>query len=313
MGTDELKEACAEQDNKKPSLAKLLKYGADPNSLSFEEPGERRTLLCLTIDEAVQIDDMKKVDLLLSAKADPNRCSETGAFPLQLAVKHAHLQLARTLLQRKAEVNQTDSKLVTPLHTAVHQDKSRLVQLLIMHKANVNAVDKVGQPPVFFAGSRDVAMALVEADADVLHLNKKGQSTLHLAAHNGSYEAVQYLTDHDQMRHMIDLQDERGRTALHHAAARGHQHVVSRLMDVGADPALRTNNGQTAMSLADSKDVDVAYYIYTRVTGGNKASWNEMAQNPIALTLAAVIGVACFVNRKLLWEFFWDLISIYFG
>jgi len=65
------------------------------------------------------------------------------------------------------------------------------------------------------------------------------------------------------------------------------------------------------MSLADTKDVDVAYYIYTRVTGGNKASWSEMAQNPIALMLAAVLGVACFLNRSLLWEFGWDLVHLY--
>lgn len=304
-GDDDLSE-----EVRKPSLAKLLKYGADPNALSFEDVGERRTLLCLSIEEGVQINNLDKVDLLLDAKADANKRSETGTFPLQLAVKHSNLDLARKLLQRKADVNQQDDKLVSPLHTAVHHDASRVVQLLIMYKANVNAVDKVGQPPVFFASSRGVAMALVEAGSDMLHLNKKGQSALHLTAHNGAIEAVSYFTEHDQMRHMIDLQDERGRTALHHAAVRGHQMVVSRLMDVGADARLKTHNGQTPMSLADRKDIDVAYYIYTRMTGGNKSSWREMAQNPVALTLAAVLGVACFVNRRLLWEFSWDLYAL---
>mmetsp|Transcript_94746 Transcript_94746/g.268224 ORF Transcript_94746/g.268224 Transcript_94746/m.268224 type:complete len:312 (+) Transcript_94746:50-985(+) len=310
MGDAELRD---ELRNRKPSLAKLLKCGGDPNSLSFEEPGQRRTLLCLSIEEAAQLGDYSKVDLLLDAKADPNRRCETGSFPLELAVKHKNLDLARKLLRYKADVNQQDAKLVSPLHQAAHQDKAQIVQLLLLHRANVNAVDKVGQPPVFFAMSQDVAVQLLEAEADVLHMNNKGQSVLHLVAYNGAHGALACLTDAEELRPLVDLRDEAGRTALHHAAARGHLSCVSRLMDVGADPRLKTKNGQTPMTLADSKDTDVAYYIYTRMTGGNKSTWREMAQNPIALTLAAVVGVACFVNSKLLWEFSWDLVGVYFG
>lgn len=292
-------------------MAKLLKYGVDPNALSAEDAGERRTLLCLSIEEAVKIDDCSKIDLLLEAKADPNRRSETGVFPLQLAVKHDHVKLARQLLQARADVNQQDVKLVSVLHSAAYQNQSRMVQLLLVHKANVNCVDKLGQPPVFFAGSRDLAVQLLEGSADALHLNTRGQSALHLAAHNGAYDVVSFLTEHEQLRHLIDLVDGRGRTALHHAAEKGHQCCISRLMDVGADPKLKTSNGHTAMSLADAKDVDVAYYIYMRTTGGNKSSWGEMMQNPVAMILAAILGVACFVNRRLLWEFFWDLVALY--
>jgi len=299
------------EEVKKPSLAKLLKYGVDPNALSAEDAGERRTLLCLSIEESVKIEDYSKVELLLDAKADANRRSETGSFPLQLAVKHNQVKLARQLFQYKADVNQTDAKLVSPLHTAAYQSQARMLQLLLLHKANVNIIDKLGQPPLFFAGDKDIAVALLEAQADALHLNSRGQSALHLAAHNGVYDVVSFLTEHDQLRHMIDLRDDRGRTALHHAAEKGHQAVISRLMDVGADPKVKTNNGHTAMSLADAKDVDVAYYIYMRTTGGNKSTWGEMVHNPIAMILAAVLGVACFVNRKLLWEFFWDLVALY--
>jgi len=296
----------------KPSLAKLLKYGVDPNALSFEDSGERRTLLCLAIEEAVKLqNDFSKVEMLLEARADPGKRSETGSYPLQLAAKHSNVQLARLLLQANAEVNQQDTKLVAPLHLAAHQDNAKLVQLLLLRKANVNAADKVGQTPVFFAGSEDVLKALVENNADLLHLNKKGQSALHLAAHNGQHEAVCYLTDHELTRDFIDVQDERGRTPLHHAAARAHQRVVSRLLDVGADPRRQTHNGQTAMTLADAKDTDLAMYIYTRMTGGNKSTWSEMVQNPMAMTLWAILGVAFYVNRKLLWEFAWDLISLY--
>lgn len=293
-----------------PSLATLLKRGVDPNALSFEDLGERRTLLCLVIEEAVKISDFAKVQLLLDARADPNRLSETGDWPLQLAVKHGSLDLARRLLAHKADVGQKDKNLVSPLHTAVYKDQPRLVQLLLLHKANVNAVDRLEQPPIFFAQSRGVALALLEAQADLLHLNSKKQCALHLAAHNGAVEAVSFFTEHDALRHLVDLQDERGRTALHHAAAKGHQAVLSRLMDVGADTRIKTNNGQTALTLAHAKDESVAYYLYVRTTGSNRSTWSEMAQNPIALTLAAVLGVASFVNRKLLWEFAWDLYAL---
>mmetsp|Transcript_119402 Transcript_119402/g.207300 ORF Transcript_119402/g.207300 Transcript_119402/m.207300 type:complete len:307 (+) Transcript_119402:65-985(+) len=299
-----------DREKRKPSLAKLLKYGVDPNSLSFEDPGQKRTLLCLAVEEAAQIDDFHKVELLLTAKADPNKRSENGSFPLQLAVKRSHLKLCRQLLQGKADVNQQDSKLVTPLHTATFENEARIVQLLLMYKANVNMADRLGQPPVFFSSSREVAAALLQAEADVLHLNKKGQTALHITAHSGSYEALTFLVEQAPMHNLVNLQDENGRTALHHAAVRGHQDIVSRLMDVGADPYIATKTGQTAMSLAEPKNLDCAYYIYTRMTGGNKASWRASLQNPIFLTTVAILGVACFVNRQLLWEFTWDLIDI---
>lgn len=298
---------------KTPSLAKLLKFGVDPNALSFEDAGQRRTLLCLAVEEAgkLKTDDVRKVELLLNARADPNRRSETGDFPLLLAATHSHLKIARRLIQEKADTNQHDAKLVTPLHLAAHNSDSRVVTLLLMHKANVNAADKVGQPPIFFAGSWDVMKCLCEAQADVLHLNKKGQSALHLAAHNGQLEAVKFLAEHEQMYHMIDLQDERGRSPLHHAAARGHHCIVSRLMDVGADPRLKTKMGQTPMTLADAKDTDLAYYIYTRMTGSNKSTWGEMCQNPMFLTMVAILGCATFVNRSVVWSVFKDLFTVW--
>eukprot|EP00435_Cladocopium_sp_Y103_P020106 s1713_g4.t2 len=219
-------------------------------------------------------------------------------------------RLARKLLQARAEVNQQDAKRVSPLHTAVHQDTAQLVQLLLMHNANANAQDQIGQSPVFFAGSTTVIAALIDAKADLHHLNKKGQSALHLAAHNGRFETVAYLTDHEFVDESIDMQDERGRSPLHLAAAQGHQRVVSRLMDVGANPRLKMHNGQTPMTLADKKDTELAMYIYNRMTGGKHATWGEAMQNPMFLTLAAVLGVACFVNRSVLFDLFWELVIL---
>ena len=37
--------------------------------------------------------------MLLESRADPNRCSETGGFPLMLASNYGNVKLARKLLQ----------------------------------------------------------------------------------------------------------------------------------------------------------------------------------------------------------------------
>ena len=48
----------------------------------------------------------------------------------------------------------------------------------------------------------------------------------------------------------IDWCDERGNTALMHAAAQGHCQNIKTLLDLEADPGLRNANGHSALDLA---------------------------------------------------------------
>ncbi|CEI88902.1 hypothetical protein G6F70_007406 [Rhizopus microsporus] len=49
-----------------------------------------------------------------------------------------------------------------------------------------------------------------------------------------------------------------GWTALHWAAHRGHEHVITALLKSGADPLLKTHKGQTALDLAVKHEACVA-------------------------------------------------------
>jgi ankyrin repeat protein len=51
-------------------------------------------------------------------------------------------------------------------------------------------------------------------------------------------------------RDYVNLQDDSGRTALHHGAENGHAEICQILMDYGADPLIMTKDGQTACDLA---------------------------------------------------------------
>lgn len=48
------------------------------------------------------------------------------------------------------------------------------------------------------------------------------------------------------------------RTALHWAAHRGHEHVITALLKSGADPLVKTHKGQTALDLAVKHEACVA-------------------------------------------------------
>ncbi|CAO3623219.1 unnamed protein product [Mucor fragilis] len=49
-----------------------------------------------------------------------------------------------------------------------------------------------------------------------------------------------------------------GWTALHWAAHRGHEHVVTALLRSGADPLIKTQKGQTALDLAANHEATAA-------------------------------------------------------
>lgn len=60
----------------------------------------------------------------------------------------------------------------------------------------------------------------------------------------------------------------RKRTALHWAAHRGHENVVTALLRSGADPLIKTQKGQTALDLAVNHD---AAATVLRAAVGDKA------------------------------------------
>ena len=132
------------------TLRDILDKGANPNSMSFVDKGQKETLLCMCIKEAMKTDEFDKVELLIERKADVNLASETGDYPLGIAISNGHLNCARLLLRAGADANKQDLKGVAPLHTAVFKNNAMDVTLLLAHKANPNITDRNGQTPFFF-------------------------------------------------------------------------------------------------------------------------------------------------------------------
>ena len=122
---------------------------------------------------------------------------------------------------------------------------------------------------------------------------------------------LHYLKTYPSAQALLDLPDSRGLTPLHIAASRGHDACCGLLLDFGADLQAKSKKGEkTPLQLAEkSSNEDTAYYLHVRWTSSRKAGWTERLQNPPFLFTLAILGAVTWENRKLCWDFFWDVVD----
>lgn len=287
------------------ALRDVLRKGCDPNFRADEDRG--RTLLHLSVCEALKVRDISKVLLLLQHKANPNLPDTQGKIPLIEAIEANDVRMARLLIRHNADVNHPSPLNVTPLHEAVVKDMTEMTQLLLLHNACVNAGERNGRTPIFFSHSTMMCEMLVDNGADILHTGTKGDTALHSAARGGSSATVRYLLQHGLP---VNARDDKDYTPLHCASQKGHSNVIQVLLDGGGDLSLKTKNGQDSLDIADAYDFkDLAFYMYCRHTGSNKASWRERMNNPLFLMLCSIMGTAGFISRAVIMDVAYDLMG----
>ena len=74
---------------------------------------------------------------------------------------------------------------------------------------------------------------------------------MHVITGGGNEQLCKALLGHGAL---VDFQDQRGSTALHLAVIRNQQTVARLLIEAGASPELRSNSGQSPISLAIESD-----------------------------------------------------------
>ncbi|KAF4654537.1 GPN-loop GTPase 2 [Perkinsus olseni] len=315
-------------------LGAILAAGANPNAWSDEPAGKRRTLLQLAIEEGGVVNKdgrnsrgglgdlhrggrLYNVQLLLDAKADPNKASEPSAdhLPLFTALELEDDVLVRALLLAKADPNikRTDGG-HTPLHLAVRSQLYKSCEMLLRAGADVDAEDAGGRSALHCAGAGPMAIinSLTAFGADPLHTApRSGETILHtFAAFENTIpdtidwialKAPQLLSSQPPPTHL---------TPLHVAAKRGHFSTCLRLVDRGADLNQRggRNLRHTAITLADKHGHhELAKALYHRKTMMCTATWSEWLHNPSIQTTIAFIAVMLWLNRALLYDLCLDI------
>lgn len=167
------------------------------------------------------------------------------------AIKRNDVAALQALAARGFDLNTLDPAGQHPLYLALRDEADRAAMYLLgQERVQVEYRNARGESPLMMAalkGKPDLVRRLIERRAEV---NKPGWAPLHYAAtHPGenSEAVVRLLLEHHAY---IDAESPNRSTPLMMAAHYGHPRVVRLLLEEGADPLLRNEQGLSAIDFA---------------------------------------------------------------
>jgi ankyrin repeat protein len=189
------------------------------------------------------------------------------------ALKQDNAATVKTLLARGFDPNTVNPSGEHGLIVAVRQPSLKVISVLLeAPNVNVEARTLQDESPLMLAalkGLTDLCRQLITLGADV---NKPGWTPLHYAATNGHLATMDLLLEEHAY---IDAASPNGTTPLMMAAHYGTPAAVKLLLDGGADPGLKNEQGLTAIDFAQrASRVEAAEMIATAIRSRQpKGSW----------------------------------------
>jgi ankyrin repeat protein len=251
----------------------LIAAGADVN---WPQPTDGGTSLHLAAQEGYT----EIVKQLIAAGAKLDSAMKKGETPLHLAAQEGKEATVRELLIARASVDSCTEVGTTPLHSAALRTSAGTVRVLVKAGAQVNRQDKAGRTPLFHAVGRldhEITGLLLSLGAEVNVKQAEGYTPLHFAimargklmasqtyevsfgptgAQAAAVTALQSISPATVVKQLVDagadvnVSASHGSTALHLAAMFGDVASVGILLEAGALPDVRNQNGESPRDLA---------------------------------------------------------------
>jgi hypothetical protein len=238
--------------------------------------------------ESAKLGDLAAVSDLLSRRVPVDAVDRRGLTPLMWAATSGNTEIVRVLLASGAAVDRRANDGSTALMFASANGYVDIVGALILRGVDVTAGRSgvTARQLAVERGHADVAMLLDQAEA-------RGRRMLQ-AATEGNDTVVRQLLS---MGAPVNMQDERGATALMLAARNGDLGILQALLSRGADGSLRDSQGRTVFEWADPSSSTAKFVVaFLRERGVSKemprpAAPPQAPQVKASLTtLATVLG-----------------------
>lgn len=168
--------------------------------------------------QAIETDDAQTITALLRRGFDPNTRNARGQVGLTLALQQGSLKaFAALMASRSVQVDARNAQDETPLMMAALKGHTEAVKALLVRGADVN---------------------------------KTGWTPLHYAAAGTTDEQARIVALLLEMHAYIDAESPNGTTPLMMAAQYGTFDALQTLLDEGADPTLKNQQGLAALDFA---------------------------------------------------------------
>lgn len=230
----------------------LLQYGAPVDEMDARS----RTPLSCACEKGIE----RMARLFIQHGADINSCNTRRETALGWACVNGHLAVAKLLVEEGAAVNTRDIDGETPLFWAARNCDQQIARLLIDKGADVNVRNTEGNTPFFYAATANngdrwprkvyktksihdrpalgepvsFCEFLLDQGADIHAINNDGYTPLAISAESGHNSAVVSLLISKGAN--VNSRDNKGQTALSHAAWRAPEAYTKLLLDNGAGP-----------------------------------------------------------------------------
>jgi ankyrin repeat protein len=226
----------------------LLEQGANPTAKDNHGWNAIHIAATFGQDNILRLLLAKQFNWDLEARAPDNRTA------LLLAVGYGYLTMIDLLLEQGADPIAKDNHGWNAIHVAARFGRDNILRLLLAKQFDWDLEARIsnGRTALLLAvrnGHLTTIDLLLEQGADPTAKDNQGWNAIHIAANFGQDNVLRPLLA-KQFDWDLEARASNGRTALLLAVGNGHLTIIDLLLEQGADPTAKDNQGWNAIHRA---------------------------------------------------------------